>query len=122
MGDEALEAHYGFFRQSCLARKPDEMATIIYTSGTTGTPKGVVLTHLQVISEISETFPMMGMSENDVTLSFLPYSHVFGRIEMWGQVFIGYTMGFAQSLDKMRDDMVVVRPTVLAAVPRLFEK
>lgn len=99
-----------------------EMATLVYTSGTTGVPKAAVLTHEQIMSEITEAFPMCGAREDDTTLTFLPFAHVLGRIEIWAHAYIGYTMGYAQSIDTIRKDLLTVRPTFMMAVPRIFEK
>ena len=102
---------------------PDEkeLATIVYTSGTTGLPKGVCLTHVQIISEVSEAFSW-GISSVDKTLCFLPLAHVLGRIEYWAHVYLGYQLAFAESIDRLRDNLVECKPTVFIAVPRIFEK
>lgn len=110
------------FRELCASITPSDIATIIYTSGTTGVPKGVVLTHLQAFSEVSESFPLCGATDKDVTLSFLPYAHILGRIEQWGHMYIGFTMAYAESLERMRHNLSEIRPTFLLAVPRIFEK
>lgn len=102
--------------------KSTDMATLLYTSGTTGKPKGVVLTHQQVISEVSEAFPLCGANSDDVSLCFLPLAHVLGRIEHWGHVFIGHTLAFAESIEKVKENLGEVRPTFLMSVPRIFEK
>lgn len=101
---------------------PSDTATLLYTSGTTGKPKGVVLTHLQVISEVSESFPLCGATSEDVSLCFLPLAHVLGRIEHWGHTYIGHTMAFAESIDKVKDNLLEIKPTFLVSVPRIFEK
>lgn len=97
-------------------------ATVIYTSGTTGKPKGVLLTHLQVASEVNEAFPFCGVTHHDVSLTFLPYSHIFGRIELWGSLAFGFTLAFAESIEKIRANLGEVKPTIMMAVPRIFEK
>jgi len=102
--------------------RPEMMATLLYTSGTTGQPKGVVLTHTQVMSEISEAFPYAGAHSNDTSLSFLPYAHILGRIEHWGQTFIGFTMAYAESIERVRTNLTEIQPTIMVAVPRIFEK
>jgi len=84
----------------CKKAKSDDTITIIYTSGTTGLPKGVELTHRQAISEASEAFPYAGANEEDITLSFLPYAHILGRVEHWGQLYIGYTIALPNQLKK----------------------
>lgn len=104
------------------ALKISDPATIIYTSGTTGKPKGVLLSHLQVASEVNEAFPFCGVNHHDVTLTFLPYSHIFGRIELWGSLAFGFTLAFAESIEKIRANLTEVKPTIMMAVPRIFEK
>ncbi len=99
-----------------------DIASIVYTSGTTGIPKGVVLTHAQVMSEVVDIFPLLGISAKDRTLTFLPFTHILGRIELWGHTTIGYTMCYAESIDRIRDNFAKTKPTVMVAVPRIFEK
>lgn len=110
------------FQELCASLTPADTATILYTSGTTGRPKGVVMTHLQAISEVSEAFPLCGATEKDISLSFLPYAHILGRIEHWGHTYIGFTLAFAESLEKIRSNLTDVRPTFIISVPRIFEK
>lgn len=121
-GQTALKVSPALFEMAVSEIKSDDVATIIYTSGTTGRPRGVVHAHSQVMSEVAEAFPLLGVSSNDVTLSFLPYAHVLGRIEIWGHALIGYTMGFAESIDRLKPGFQEVRPTLIVAVPRIFEK
>lgn len=102
--------------------KLDHLATIIYTSGTLGNPKGVRLNHEQVMSTVSDAFPLLGVTDQDCTLTFLPFSHVLGRIELWGHYFCGYTISYAESIDRIKNNLLVIKPTVLVAVPRIFEK
>jgi long-chain acyl-CoA synthetase len=97
-------------------------ATILYTSGTTGRPRGVLLTHAQIVSEVTEAFPLCGVRTSDVSLSFLPYSHILGRIEMWGHLYIGFTLAFAESIERVKNNLEKIKPTILVAVPRIFEK
>ncbi|WP_413580469.1 AMP-dependent synthetase/ligase [Bdellovibrio sp. HCB288] len=122
IGAGYLEANPTCYKDLCSTIKADDMATILYTSGTTGLPKGVVLTHLQAYSEVSEAFPFAGASPNDTSLSFLPYAHILGRIEHWGHLYIGFTMAYAESLEKVRANLADIRPTILVSVPRIFEK
>lgn len=102
--------------------KMDTMATIVYTSGTTGNPKGVVLTHRQIISEVVEAFTTCQATASDCTLTFLPFAHVFGRIENWAHSHFGYEMAFAESMEKIKNNLVEINPTFVFAVPRIFEK
>ena len=100
----------------------EDLATIIYTSGTSGNPKGVCLKHEQIMSSVAEVFPLLGVTNTDKTLTFLPFSHVLGRMELWGHYFCGYSIGYAQSIDKIKRNLIEVKPTVIVGVPRIFEK
>lgn len=100
----------------------NDSATIVYTSGTTGNPKGVLLTHKQILSEVVEAFNTCQVSTADRSLTFLPFSHVFGRIENWAHTYFGYEMAFAENIDKIRNNLLEVNPTFIFAVPRIFEK
>lgn len=121
-GKAALKLSPTLYELAVEELTQEDTATLIYTSGTTGRPKGVVLTHMQALSEVADAFPLLGVTSRDRSLSFLPYAHVLGRIEIWGHALIGYTMAFARSIDKMKDDLTDVKPTILIAVPRVFEK
>lgn len=110
------------FEDSIRSVRIEDDATVIYTSGTSGEPKGVLLTHEQVLSSVTEVFPLLGVTHNDCTLTFLPYSHVLGRMELWGSYFCGYTVGYAESIEKIKKNLLVVKPTVIVGVPRIFEK
>lgn len=112
------------FNLKSFAEKIDlqDVATIVYTSGTTGKPKGVVLRHEQIISEIDEVFDHLSVTSSDTSLSFLPFSHIFGRCEHWAHIFVGFTMAYAESIEDLRNNLVEISPTFLVAVPRIFEK
>lgn len=110
-----------FIKRSQSTTRKD-IATILYTSGTTGLPRGVVLSHEQLMSEVTETYPHLGVHEDDITLSFLPYAHILGRIEHWGHAVIGFKMAFAENTDRIRQNLLEIRPTIIVAVPRIFEK
>ena len=101
----------------------DDAATVIYTSGTTGLPKGAVLTHGNILSNLEGTMEALPMREDDIYLSFLPLSHVFERTS--GQ-FLALSMGsttyYAESIEKVPDNLREVKPTVMLSVPRLYEK
>ena len=107
-----------------LARavKAEDLATIIYTSGTTGEPKGVMLTHANFVSNLIDSSGHLAFSETDVALSVLPLSHVLERLGMYMYLHHGMSVYFAESLEKIGDNMREVRPTVMLCVPRLFEK
>lgn len=121
-GVAALKASPTLYELAVRELTLEDTATLIYTSGTTGRPKGVVLTHTQALSEVSDAFPLLGVTPRDRSLSFLPYAHILGRIEIWGHALIGYTMAFAESIDRLKDNLVEVKPTLIIAVPRVFEK
>jgi long-chain acyl-CoA synthetase len=104
------------------AVQPQDLASIIYTSGTTGVPKGVMLTHANFISNVRATVAVMPITEDDVVLSFLPLSHVFERMVAYAYLSQGTTIAFAESMDSVPRNLVEVRPTIAAAVPRVFEK
>ena len=102
---------------------PDDLATIIYTSGTTGVPKGVMLTHGNIASEVTIALTTWKIGPSDVYLSFLPLSHVLERCSgFYTMLYAGVTIAYAESFDKLPRDLREVRPTVLIAVPRLYEK
>jgi long-chain acyl-CoA synthetase len=107
-----------------LARvvKPDDLATIIYTSGTTGEPKGVMLTHTNLVSNVIDSSGHLDFGESDVALSVLPLSHVFERLGMYMYIHHGMSVYYAESIEKIGDNMREVRPTIMLCVPRLFEK
>ncbi len=104
------------------APAPEDLATIIYTSGTTGEPKGVMLTHANLTTNLIDSSGHLGFSENDVALSVLPLSHVFERLGMYMYIHHGLSVFYAESLEKIGDNMREVRPTIMLCVPRLFEK
>jgi long-chain acyl-CoA synthetase len=100
---------------------PADVAALLYTSGTTGEAKGVVLTHGNVVSNITTVFGLMPVSERHRTLSFLPWAHAFGHtLELHGVIAAGASMAIAEGVDKIVDNLGEVRPTVLVAVPRVF--
>lgn len=101
---------------------PDDLLTIIYTSGTTGEPKGVMLTHDNVLSNLRAVMPVLGLTPQDVALSYLPLSHVFERMVTYLYLYEGLTVCHAESLDTLARDLQVVRPTVMTGVPRVYEK
>jgi len=101
---------------------PDDLATVIYTSGTTGNPKGVMLTHRNLASNVQGTCSILPFTETDLALSFLPLSHVFERMCDYTLFYLGATIAYAEHIDKVADNLIEVRPTFMAAVPRFYEK
>ncbi|NNE64960.1 MAG: long-chain fatty acid--CoA ligase [Pyrinomonadaceae bacterium] len=102
--------------------KPDDIATLIYTSGTTGEPKGVMLTHENILSNVIDSGEHFSFSAKDVPLSVLPLSHVFERTGMYLYIFNGMAIHYAESIEKVADNLKEVRPTIFVGVPRIFEK
>ncbi|HEY8922790.1 MAG TPA: AMP-dependent synthetase/ligase, partial [Polyangia bacterium] len=99
----------------------DDVAALLYTSGTTAVPKGVVLTHGNVVSNVSAVLGLVPVAPRHRTLSFLPWAHAFGHtVELHGVLAAGASMAIAESIDKITDNLAEIRPTVLVAVPRVF--
>ncbi|MEP7271051.1 MAG: long-chain fatty acid--CoA ligase [Acidobacteriota bacterium] len=101
---------------------PDDVATIIYTSGTTGEPKGVVLTHRNLVFDALSTGSIFQLRPDDVALSFLPLSHVFERTVLYIYMHFNIPVAFAKGVETVAEDIIEVKPTILTAVPRLFER
>jgi len=121
-GRQLLSYRRESFEHRLRDTRSGDIATIVYTSGLTGEPKGAVLTHTQIMSELSDTFPLLGVSPDDISLSVLPFSHILGRIELWGHWFVGFQICLAESQERFRHNLLEINPTILMAVPRIFEK
>ena len=105
------------------AVEPSDLATIIYTSGTTGRPKGVMLSHNNVVSNVLAAANKLPLTnDKNVALSFLPVCHIFERVILYIYYFKGVEIHFAESLEKISDNLNEVHPYVMTAVPRLLEK
>jgi long-chain acyl-CoA synthetase len=104
------------------AVKEQDLATIIYTSGTTGEPKGVMLTHSNLVSNLIDSSGHLSFSEADVALSVLPLSHVLERLAMYMYIHHGMSVYYAESLEKVGENFREVRPSIFVGVPRLYEK
>jgi long-chain acyl-CoA synthetase len=103
--------------------QPGDLATLIYTSGTTGNPKGVMLSHGNITSNVVSSLSVLDIRDRDECLSFLPLSHIFERmVGHYVMVYAGVQISYATSNDTVAAELVEVRPTVLASVPRLYEK
>ena len=100
----------------------DDLATIIYTSGTTGDPKGVMLTHANLVSNLLDAANPLSFGKNDIVLSVLPLSHIFERQAMYMYLYQGMAVYYAESLDTIGPNLREVRPTIMVGVPRIFEK
>ena len=99
-----------------------DIATLIYTSGTTGEPKGVMLSHANLISNVLDASEKYSFTGRDISLSVLPLSHVFERTGMYVYIMYGMQVYYAESIDKVPDNLKEVRPTIFIGVPRIFEK
>lgn len=102
--------------------KPDELATIIYTSGTTGNPKGVMLSHSNIFSNVEGCIDRMPANENSKVLTFLPVCHVYERMLHYLYMYMGCSIHFAESMDTIGENIKEVQPDMFTAVPRLIEK
>jgi len=103
--------------------KPEDLATIIYTSGTTGVPKGVMLSHDNVVSNVISSSKRLPLTIGEATaLSFLPICHIFERVILYIYMYNSVTVYFAESIDTIGDNLKEIKPNVMTAVPRLLEK
>ena len=123
MGKIYKNNHPGYLKECIRKVRENDLCTIIYTSGTTGEPKGVMLSHKNILSNVNaalETFPI---SEDDIFLSFLPLCHIFERMAGY---YTGFSSGgmicYAESIETVAQNLVEIKPTILTSVPRLFER
>ena len=112
----------GLFEKMALEVKPDAIASIIYTSGTTGPPKGVMLTHNNIFSNVKTCSSILPFKDTDTVLSFLPLSHILERMAMFAYLHNGMSIGFAESIDTLGENLLEVRPHIMVNVPRVLEK
>jgi long-chain acyl-CoA synthetase len=110
------------FQDRAKQVRPADLATIVYTSGTTGVPKGVMLTHGNLVANLDGVLQVFAIGPEDVALSFLPLSHVFERMVAYVFLTSGVSTVFAESPETVARDLKLVRPTVMTGVPRVFEK
>lgn len=123
LGEKFEKENPDYLEESLKLVKPADLATIIYTSGTTGNPKGVMLTHSNFVSNIIAAASVLQIDERDTNLSFLPLSHSFERMGGYYAAFAcGATIGYAESIDTVGENMIEVKPTFMTTVPRLFER
>ena len=106
-----------------LDGNPDDLATIVYTSGTTGRPKGVMLSHRNILANADYGTDTIPMYREDVLLSFLPLSHTFERsVGYYIPMMVGSVIAYARSIPQLGEDLVTIRPTILISVPRIYER
>ena len=110
------------FDSSSRTIAPDDLATIIYTSGTTGTPKGAMLTHGNMASNIAYSLAGFTVRKGEISISFLPLSHVTARHVDLAMLSRGVTLAYVSSLDQLPQALLEVRPTIFVGVPRVYEK
>ncbi|HPQ39264.1 MAG TPA: long-chain fatty acid--CoA ligase [bacterium] len=123
-GRDRLDTSRDEIMQRIAERNADDLASLVYTSGTTGYPKGVMLTHGNFLWNIGDLKTCIDINENDVVLGILPLSHVLERCATYytGFVTSGSMYAFIESMETIAHDMMEVQPTIVVAVPRLFEK
>jgi long-chain acyl-CoA synthetase len=122
-GAELRAGDPGAYRNLAGQVRPGDLATIIYTSGTTGEPKGAMLVHSNIVSDVQGCLKRVDLQSSDRCLSFLPLCHIFERMAgLYAMLHQGVSIAYAQSLDTVAADAIEVRPTILNGVPRFFEK
>jgi long-chain acyl-CoA synthetase len=124
LGRPALNADPQAVRRRAAENQPDDLATFIYTSGTTGEPKGVMLTHGNIVSNVvAATKIVQEMGTTDTALSFLPLCHIFERMGGYYLMLAkGVSIAYAEGVEQVPANMAEVRPTLMCSVPRLYEK
>lgn len=120
---KALDARRGDVQAWARQRRPDDLLTIIYTSGTTGDPKGAMLTHGNLVSNVERTLELLQLNKGDRCLSFLPLSHILERMAGHYSMFrIGASIYYAEGIATVGDDLQTARPSLIVSVPRIYEK
>jgi long-chain acyl-CoA synthetase len=122
LGELLREESPELIEEISSATTPGDIATLIYTSGTTDEPKGVMLTHSNLISNVHDASEKYAFSDGDISLSVLPLSHVFERTGMYVYIRYGMRVHYAESIERVPDNLQEVRPTIFIGVPRIFEK
>ncbi|HEV7472799.1 MAG TPA: long-chain fatty acid--CoA ligase [Pyrinomonadaceae bacterium] len=121
-GQKFEETQPDFINSAAHLIKADDLATIIYTSGTTGEPKGVMLTHANLASNLIDSSGHLAFARDDSALSVLPLSHVLERVAMYMYLYHGMAVYFGESLEAIGQNLREVKPTIFVGVPRIFEK
>lgn len=118
----AAAPQHSKWKQEALSAQPDDLATLIYTSGTTGDPKGVMLSHYNIWSNVQAVLQMIPIGGGDECLSMLPLSHSYERMVDYTLFQAGVIINYAESFDTVAANLGEVKPTVVLSVPRLYEK
>ena len=121
-GAKLDQAQPELFERTARSLTPADEASIIYTSGTTGVPKGVILTHGNFVSNIKTAAEQLLFTEKDTVLSFLPLSHILERMVTFAYIYKGCTIGYAESVEAVGQNLVEIKPHIMVSVPRIFEK
>ncbi len=121
-GKDLAASKPGLFDELVARIKPEDEVTLIYTSGTTGVPKGVILTHDNLVSNVKTAADLIEVTDKDTALSFLPLSHILERMVMLTYLYRGCTVAFAESVEAVAQNLLEVRPHLMVSVPRVFEK
>lgn len=123
MGRKLMKEKPGMFNETMNSTKENDICTIIYTSGTTGEPKGVVLTHKNILSNVNSALETFPITKDDIFLSFLPLCHTFERTAGYYTAFsAGCTVYYAESIETVASNLIEAKPTIVTSVPRLFER
>ncbi|HZM91640.1 MAG TPA: long-chain fatty acid--CoA ligase [Blastocatellia bacterium] len=113
----------GLYEGLWRAANPEDLATILYTSGSTGDPKGVMLTHKNLTSNVLNSARWLGLGgRHELALTYLPFTHIFERAVWYFYAHIGATVAYAESIETVAKNLLEVRPTAMTSVPRMFEK
>jgi len=121
-GERLAKEQPDLFEELALKVKPDDVASIIYTSGTTGAPKGVMLMHSNFVSNVEAVTTIIEFTQKDTVLSFLPLSHVLERMVTFAYLCKGCSIGYAESIETVAENLLEIRPQIMVSVPRVFEK
>ena len=123
LGNSYQPSHPNILEDSIKKINENDVCTLIYTSGTTGEPKGVILTHKNIMSNVNSTLEIYPITKDDVFLSFLPLCHSFERMAGYYSAFAaGAPVYYAESIETVAANLIEVKPTIMTSVPRLFER